>query len=58
MKSTPKSCDLDPIPTGLMKEILDIINIIITPVITISYLSIESVIFSHTFKEVNVTPLL
>ena len=55
MKSASKSCDLDPIPTNILKALLDIL---IKPITTIINLSLESGTFLLSFKEAHVTPLL
>ena len=55
MKSVSKSCDLDPIPTNILKALLDIL---IKPITTIINLSLESGTFPLSFKEAHVTPLL
>ena len=55
MKSASKSCDLDPIPTNILKALLDIL---IKPITTIINLSLESITFPLLFKEAYVTPLL
>ena len=55
MKSAAKSCDLDSIPTNILKALLDIL---IKPITTIINLSLESVTFPLSFKEAHVTPLL
>ena len=55
MKSASKSCDLDPIPTNILKALL---NILIKPIATIINLSLESGTFLLSFKEAHVTPLL
>ena len=55
MKSASKSCDLDPIPTNILKALLDIL---IKPITTIINLSLESGTFPISFKEAHVTPLL
>ena len=55
MKSASKSCDLDPIPTNILKALLDIL---IKPIITIINLSLESGTFPLSFKEAHVTSLL
>ena len=54
MKSASKSCDLDPIPTNILKALLDIL---IKPITTITNLSLESGTFPLSFKEAHVTPL-
>ena len=55
MKSASKSCDLDPIPTNILKALLDIL---IKPITTIINLSLESGTFPLSFKEAHVTLLL
>ena len=55
MKSASKSCDLDPIPTNILKALLDIL---IKPITAIINLSLESGTFPLSFKEAHVTPLL
>ena len=55
LKSASKSCDLDPIPTNILKASLDIL---IKPVTTVINLSRESGTFPLSFKEAHVTPLL
>ena len=55
MKSASKSCDLDSIPTNILKALLDIL---IKPITTIINLSLESGTFPLSFKEAHVTPLL
>ena len=50
--SLSKSCDLDPIPTSVFKNCLDIL---ITPITDIL---METSTFSQNFKEVHVRPLL
>ena len=55
MKSASKSCDLDPIPTNILKALLDIL---IKSITTIINLSLESGTFPLSFKEAHVTPLL
>ena len=52
MKSASKSCDLDPIPTNILKALLDIL---IKPITTIINLSLESGTFPLSFKEAHVT---
>ena len=54
MKSASKSCELDPIPTNILKAL----NILIEPITTIINLSLESGTFPLSFKEAHVTPLL
>ena len=55
MMPASKSCDLDPIPTNILKALLD--NLI-KPLTTIINLSLESGTFPLSFKEAHVTPLL
>ena len=55
IKSASKSCDLEPIPTNILKALLDIL---IKPITTIINLSLESGTFPLSFKEAHVTPLL
>ena len=55
MKSASKSRDLDPIPTDILKALLDIL---FKPITTIINLSPESGTFPLSFKEAHVTPLL
>ena len=55
MESASKSCDPDPIPTNILKALLDIL---IKPITTIINLSLESGTFPLSFKEAHVTPLL
>ena len=55
MKSASKSCDLDPIPTNILKALLDIL---IKPITAIINLSLESGTFPLSFKEAHVEPLL
>ena len=55
LKSSPsKSCDLDPIPTSLVKECVDIL---ITPITKIVNYSITEGSFPNCFKMAYVTPL-
>ena len=53
--SASKSCDVDPIPTNILKALLDIL---IKRITTIINLSLESGTFPLSFKEAHVTPLL
>ena len=53
--SASKSCDLDPIPTSLLKICLDIL---IKPITDIVNLSIETNTFPQKFREAHVKPLL
>ena len=55
IKSASKSCDLDPIPTSILKALLDIL---IKPITTIINLSLEFGTFPLSFEEARVTPLL
>ena len=55
IKSVSKSCDLDPIPINILKASLDIL---IKPITTIIYLSLESGTFPQSLKEAHITPLL
>ena len=50
-----KSSDLDPLPTGLVK---DCINVLVTPIVSIVNLSLSEGCFSTHFKTVLVSPLL
>ena len=53
--SSSKSCDLDPIPTSVLKNCLDIL---ITPITEIINISMETSTFPQNFKEAHVRPLL
>lgn len=53
--SSTKTCDLDPIPTSLLKQHLDIL---LSPITSLVNLSLQSGIFPHDFKVAHVTPLL
>ena len=55
LSSSSKSCDLDPIPTSVLKNCLDIL---ITPITDIINISMKSSTFSQNFKEDHVRPLL
>ena len=55
MQSPAKSCDLDPLPTWLLKQILDQIAPVITHIINVS---ISSGYVSSEMKEALVTPLI
>ena len=55
LTSSSKSCDLDPIPTSVLKNCLDII---ITPITDIINISMETSTFPQHFKEAHVRPLL
>ena len=54
LSSSSKSCDLDPIPTSVLKNCLDII---ITPITDIINISMETSTFPQNFKEAHVRPL-
>ena len=53
--SSSKSCDLDPIPTSVLKNCFDIL---ITPITHIINISMETSTFPQNFKEAHVRPLL
>ena len=53
---SPKSCDMDPIPTSVLKNCLDIT--IITPITDIIDISIGTSKFPQNFKETHLRPLL
>ena len=53
--ASSKSCDLDPIPTSVLKNCLDIL---ITPITDIINISMETSTFLQNFKEAHVRPLL
>ena len=55
LSSSSKSCDLDPIPTSVLKNCLDIL---ITPITDIINISMETSTFPQNFKETHVRPLL
>ena len=55
LSSQDKSCDLDPLPTKLLKSCLDIL---LTPITKIVNLSLESVSFPNVLKLSHITPLL
>ena len=55
LSSSSKSCDLDPIPTSVLKNCLDIL---ITPITDIINISMETGTFPQNFKEAHVRPLL
>ena len=56
IKTAPaKSCDLDPIPTQLLKSCMDVL---LTPITRLINLSLAEGIFPSTFKTAHVTPLL
>ena len=59
MKFASKSCDLDPILTNILTNILKAsLDILIKPITTINNLSLESGTFPLSFKEAHVTPSL
>ena len=55
LSSSSKSCDLNPIPTNVLKNCLDIS---ITPITIIINISMETSTFPQNFKEAHVRPLL
>ena len=55
MASPNKSCDLDPIPTPLLKSCIDVLT---TPITAIVNLSLSQGIFPMSFKTAHVAPLL
>ena len=55
MKSPSKSCSLDPWPTFL---VLDYLDILITPIISIINTSLEQGKCPNFFKQTQVTPIL
>ena len=55
LSSSSKSCDLDPIPTSVLKNCLDILITFITNIVNIS---MEISTFPQNFKEAHVRPLL
>ena len=55
LSSSSKSCDLDPIPTSVLKNFLDLL---ITPITDIISISMETSTFPHNFKVAHVRPLL
>ena len=55
LSSQDKSCDLDPLPTKLLKTCLDIL---LTPIPNIVNLSLESGSFPDVLKVSHITPLL
>jgi hypothetical protein len=50
-----KSCDLDPIPTQLLKSCIDVL---LTPITKLINLSLSEGVFPSAFKTAHVTPLL
>ena len=55
LSSQDKSCDLDPLPTKLLKSCLDIL---LTPITNIVNLSLESGSITDVLKVSHITPLL
>ena len=55
LNSSSKSCDLDPIPTSMLKNCFDIL---LTPITDIISISMETSTFPQNFKEAHVRPLL
>ena len=56
ISSSPnKHCDLDPCPTSIIKECVDLLE---KPITTISNASISQGVFPQHFKQAPVTPLL
>ena len=55
LSSSSKSCDLDPIPTSVLKNCLGILLTLITDIINVS---METSKFPQNFKEAHVRPLL
>ena len=55
LSSSSKSCDLNPIPTSVLKNCLDIL---ITPITDIINISMGTSTFPQNFKEAHVRPLL
>ena len=55
LSSSSKSCDLDPIPTSVLKNCLDIL---ITPITDIIDISMETSTSLQNFKEAHLRPLL
>ena len=53
--SSSKSCDLDPIPTSVLRNCLDIL---LTPTTDIINISMETSTFPQNFKEAHARPLL
>ena len=56
LSSSSKSCDLDPIPTNVLKCCLDII--LVTPITDIINISMDTSTFPKKIKEAHVRPLL
>ncbi len=55
MAAPSKSCELDPIPTPLLKTCLDVL---ITPITSLINMSMNEGSFPQSFKNAHVTPLL
>ena len=55
LSSSSQSCDLDPIPTSVLKNCLDIL---ITPITDIINISIDTSTFPQNFNEAHVRPIL
>ncbi|KAK2186946.1 hypothetical protein NP493_184g02016 [Ridgeia piscesae] len=55
MSSPSKSCDIDPLPTILLKACLDVL---IRPITYIINASLRSGLFPEDFKRVHVNPVL
>jgi hypothetical protein len=55
MNAPTKSCDLDPIPTPLLKTCIDVL---LTPITRLINLSLSEGVFPSTFKTAHVIPLL
>ena len=55
LSPSSKSCELDPIPTSVLKNCLDIV---ITPITDIINISMETSTFPKNFREAHVGPLL
>ena len=54
LSSSSKSCDLDPIPTSVLKNCL---HILITPITDMINISMETSTYPQNFKEAHVRPL-
>ena len=57
LSSSSKSCDLDPIPTNVLKCCLDI-SVGLTPITDIINISMDTSTFPKKIKEAHVRPLL
>ena len=55
IKSPSKSCELDPLPTYLLKEVLEYLQLLITAIINKSLVESKVPI---SFKKANIRPLL